>query len=339
MGVLMNKLFELKFGSHLYGTDTVNSDLDLKAIYIPEPKEILLGKHKKTISTCRSKAEFERNTKDDIDIEIFSLDRYVKLLTEGQTVALDVLFAPMNMYTSIDKDLYWIFSNLYNHRDKLISKDLTAFVGYAKQQAAKYGLKGFRVAALRESLDFISKFQNTHDRLDLYKSEVYKFVYEKPCLNPTLKNPHITIEMKKDKVGNEIEYLKVCDKYYEFNCRVKDIKDRLEKRFDQYGQRALKAEKNEGIDWKALSHAVRVNSQGIELLETGKITFPRPDKDLLLDIKTGKMEYNQVADIITEGLENLTEAQKLSNLRSKPDLEWADDFVADIYAHAVIGTL
>lgn len=39
----MNKIVELEFGSHLYGTSTPNSDRDYKAIYIPEAIDILLG--------------------------------------------------------------------------------------------------------------------------------------------------------------------------------------------------------------------------------------------------------------------------------------------------------
>lgn len=38
----MNKILEMKFGSHLYGTNTPNSDLDYKAIYLPTAREIIL---------------------------------------------------------------------------------------------------------------------------------------------------------------------------------------------------------------------------------------------------------------------------------------------------------
>jgi hypothetical protein len=37
------------------------------------------------------------------------------------------------------------------------------------------------------------------------------------------------------------------------------------------------AETQEGVDWKALSHAVRVGTQALELLKTGHVTFPLPN--------------------------------------------------------------
>jgi predicted nucleotidyltransferase len=323
----MNKLFELKFGSALYGTSTPNSDLDLKSIYIPEAREIVLGNYKKTISTQRPKAVNERNTKDDVDVEIFSLDRYLKLLSEGQTVSLDILFAPLGMFTYLNKDDFYIFSDIYNNREKLISKNLAAFIGYARQQAAKYGLKGFRVAALRDTISFLEKL-HLHSKLHENHIALINFVVDS-------NNEFISIVELDNKFGTKDMFLKVCDKHYAFNSSVKMARDQVQRRFDQYGQRALKAELNEGIDWKALSHAVRVNSQGLELLKTSFVTFPRPDRELLLNIKIGKMEYNEVADIIVDGLEKLQAAQMTSSLRETPDQTWIDNFVYDVYSQVV----
>src|SRR5271165_2458866 len=90
----MNKILTIMFGSTLYGTSTPDSDLDYKSIYLPTSEQIILHNYPKTIHLGRNKKEKERNTKDDIDTEIFSLDRYLELLMEGQTVALDMLFSP-----------------------------------------------------------------------------------------------------------------------------------------------------------------------------------------------------------------------------------------------------
>ncbi len=37
----MRTIVQMKFGSHIYGTQLPSSDLDIKGIYLPEPKEIL----------------------------------------------------------------------------------------------------------------------------------------------------------------------------------------------------------------------------------------------------------------------------------------------------------
>lgn len=320
----MNKILEIKFGSNLYGTSTPNSDLDLKGIYLPTAREIVLHTYKKTITTTRPKRDHERNNKDDVDIEIFSLDRYVELLTQGRTVALDMLFAPYESYTwdSGDEILDYINEN----REKFLSKSMcNAFFGYAKQQAAKYGQKGFRVAALRESLDWISAYPDHHKLIDLIPE---RFVGE-------IGNEHIKIVQCKGPNGTMADHLEVCSKKYAFHNDVKYVKAQLQRRFDEYGHRALLAEKNEGVDWKALSHAVRVNSQAKELLTTHSITFPRPDKDLLLKIKLGQMDYKDVAEIIENGLQEMTALEKTSTLPDAPDMEFCNNFVYETYMQVI----
>lgn len=322
----MNKILEVKFGSHLYGTNTENSDLDFKGIYLPTAREIVLGNYSKTITTTRPKQQFERNNKDDVDIEIFSLDRFLDLLVQGQTVALDLLFAPTSSITYITDAGSEIMYQIDTNRHEMLNKNVNAFVGYAKQQAAKYGQKGFRIHALRSILDLLNTWKDKAHRVGDMDLEHWV---------PSCGNDHITIEYLKSPRGIPEPYLVVCDKKIAFHSTVKYALEHVQKRFDEYGKRALMAEKNEGIDWKALSHAVRVNSEAKELLETSKITFPRPDKDLLLAIKLGKMDYKEVAALIEKGLEDLVEASKNSKLQEKPNKEWADNFVYEVYSKIV----
>jgi hypothetical protein len=331
----MNKLLEIRFGSHLYGCATENSDLDLKAIYIPTGREIVLNSYKKTISTTRPKQIGERNTKDDVDIEVFSLDRYLELLAQGQTCALDMLFANESDFTFHQRfDQIW--PHIKKNKDKLLSKDVTAFFGYAKVQAQKYGLKGFRVAAFKDALDFVKQYDDNYNNcLDDFLSELQKFVYKRPCSNPEPKNEYITIVKKSNPAGVEETFLEVCGKFYSTKARIKYVSVQLQKKYNEYGERARKAEKNEGIDFKACSHAVRVNYEGVELLKTGNITFPRPDRELLLSIKKGELPYKEIEEIILQGFEDLKLAQVNSTLRDKPDREWINDFVYDIYSAEV----
>ncbi len=335
----MKEIIRMKFGSHLYGTNTPESDLDLKAIYIPEPKEIILGTAKQTILQGRSKQDKERNTKDDVDVEIFSLQRFVNLLMDGQTVALDMVFAPEKMFLPLSNGdhSHEIWRELIENRDKLINKNVSAFIGYARQQAAKYGVKGSRMDALKQIVAILDG-KNPYSRLEEHMIEIEE-VIDSQSRNVTLGNrPLISIVMLENKNQNHlVPHLQVCDKNYPYRERVKDIVGKLKVRLDEYGARAYKAHLNGGKDWKALSHAVRVNSEGLELLKTGNITFPRPDRELLLKIKTGQMAWEETSEIIEQGLKDLVEAEKTSTLRAEPDREWAEEFVFDVYECKVKG--
>ena len=75
---------KMKFGSHLYGTATENSDLDYKGIYLPTKEQILLNRFKKSHNIQTKKGSSAKNTSDDIDIEFYSLQYFIKLACEGQ---------------------------------------------------------------------------------------------------------------------------------------------------------------------------------------------------------------------------------------------------------------
>jgi hypothetical protein len=107
---------------------------------------------------------------------------------------------------------------------------------------------------------------------------------------------------------------------------------------NEYGQRALQAERNEGIDWKALSHAVRVGREALELLQTGKITFPLSCVAEILSIKRGELTYEKVAKTIDELLIEVEAAALGSSLREEPDFAFIDDLVARAYRGQVMAT-
>jgi hypothetical protein len=333
----MNKIVEIKFGSHLYGTSTENSDLDLKGVYLPTRAELLTENFRRTIQTKRPKAHGERNTKDDVDLEMVSLDRYLELLTQGQTMALDMLFAKETDFTEegrlacVGKNRE-IWNEIFENRSRLLSKDVTSFVGYARKQASKYGIKGSRIAAVRAVVDVLKSLPQNAKLIECEPSllGVIETTRHHVSLEKTPLVEIVKLPMHKD--GPPEKYLQCCGRLCPFTNKVSDALKIYQKVFNDYGARALSAETNKGVDFKALSHAVRVNCEAIELLQTGKISLPLPNAGLILKIKKGEMPYKDVAHLIETGLAELERVRAESSLREKPDKQWADDFVARMYS-------
>jgi len=65
------------------------------------------------------------------------------------------------------------------------------------------------------------------------------------------------------------------------------LKKMLVKQSNKTGRREIADEL--GFDLKFASHAFRLASQGAELLRTGRITFPRPDREHLAAVRYGKV--------------------------------------------------
>ena len=89
--------------------------------------------------------------------------------------------------------------------------------------------------------------------------------------------------------------------------------------------------------WRALSHAVRVGNEAIELLNTGNVTFPLPNAFHIMEIKKGILPYQQVAEEIENLLVEVEAVSEKSSLREEADKEWIDNFVAEVYGIEVKG--
>lgn len=325
----MTVIAEIKFGSHLYGTDTPNSDLDLKIVFIPPAQEILLQRIAEHNSTGRAKAAGEKNTADDIDREYFSLHRYLTLLAEGQTLALDMLFAPAeNMVQTASPLWHEIVAN----RERLLTRKIVKFVHYCETQAKKYGIKGSRIHAIRQVLawfDEVIAECGPKTRLEEVGDRLAVRMIEREVQH-TLFVPIMQTG------GTSVMHFECCDLKASFRLRLDAARAIYQRMMDRYGQRALAAEDNLNVDWKAVSHAVRIGTEAIELLETGWITFPRPDAAHLLNIKLGQVSYREVAEEIEGLFDRVKAAQAASTLPEEPDYSFIDSFVEDVYSKAII---
>jgi predicted nucleotidyltransferase len=319
-------IMRIKFGSHLYGTSTPASDTDYKSIFIPDARSILLQRAPEGHSTQRPKMTGEKNVAGDIDEEAFSLQKFLKLASEGQTVAMDVLFAPEWAHIDPPREEW---REIERNRHRLLTKKSASFIGYARAQSNKYGIRGSRVAASRAALGLLKaamEVSSAAAKLEAFWQEVEALVAS---------TEHMSILVDTTPHGQEVRLWEVCNRKMPFTASIKSAHDIMQRLVDEYGKRALMAETNQGVDWKALSHAVRVGEQAIELLTTGHITFPLTNAKHILEIKTGQRPYQSVAEEIEDLLVRVESAAAKSSLPDHPDYRWIDDFVVSVHAKEI----
>ena len=85
-----------------------------------------------------------------------------------------------------------------------------------------------------------------------------------------------------------------------------------------------------------MMHAVRVADEAEEFLTTGKIIFPRPNASFLKAIRSGKIPFEEVSELIEIGLSRVEDALESSPLPEKPDIDLADDLVCTFYKNQIV---
>lgn len=316
-----NVVVRIEFGSHLYGTSTSSSDHDYKSVYVPSASDILLQRVKGSLGHKVKRYEGDKNSPEDTDDELYSIQRYLALLSEGQTVTIDMLFAPKPLISSP------LWEEIRANKDSLLTKRSAAFVGYCRTQANKYGIKGSRVAAAKEAMEFF--------KIHLERLGSTAKLHEIAALLPSLAGEHTHIVKLETTPGKSEHFIDCCNRKVSFGNTIKAATEIYSRIYDNYGKRAKLAQTNEGIDWKALSHAVRVANEALELLATAHVTFPLPSAEHILEIKRGLLPYDDVASEIERLLEDVEKASEVSSLRDEADQDFIDALICREHRKAV----
>jgi uncharacterized protein len=91
--------------------------------------------------------------------------------------------------------------------------------------------------------------------------------------------------------------------------------------------------KSHGYDTKYAGHMLRLGYQGVEFLETGKITLPMPEpyRANVLAVRRGEVDLNTVLTTVGELEATLSDLRETSPLPEKPDRDRINQFLVDCY--------
>ena len=303
------------FGSVLYGTNSEKSDCDLKGVFVPSVASLVKGtaSHHYRYS---SGTDTSKNNAEDVDVELWSIQKWLNMLGAGDTGALDLLFS---VYAKHVKPLVNenFLGEFYNNPSCLF--DITnskSYVGYAYGQAKKYGLKGSRMGILKDVLEYLKERTANFDRFNVkaglfFGDIIEKFGHESYCFMKESKNP------------NEPKMLFLLGKGFCHSIKLDEMLCRLNNEFDKYGERVKQAAQNENVDWKALSHALRCLLQVEEVLDTSFVQYPLKDAELLKAVKFAQYSWAEVEQMLLEHLrlmeEKLVNARGCSNFRENQE--------------------
>jgi hypothetical protein len=83
-------------------------------------------------------------------------------------------------------------------------------------------------------------------------------------------------------------------------------------------------------------HAARLGYQGIELLETGRLTLPlaEPERSRVMAIRTGERTFDETLAEIDEVERRLADALERTMLPPQPDKVAVDRFLVEAYRRA-----
>jgi len=275
-----NKIVEMRTGSHLYGTNTEDSDEDFVGIFMP-PEEYVLGLKtvKEVDFSIKDKDSLGKNTKEAVDRKLYEFRKFIQLAMDNNPNIIEMLF--VNKENIININIIGERLLAMNH---LFPSKVAAdrFCAYARSQKHKMIIKRDHFNELTMAKDLLAQMDPK-----LTMAEVY--------LNCEVKYKSIDaykpLFWKKD---NSF-HVRVGDLCFEPGIYAKKALKQVKERLEKATNRTELITKY-GFDAKFGSHSIRLLSEGLFLLDNGYLAFPLPNREEILDIKQGKWKLEEVLE-------------------------------------------
>jgi len=315
-------VYVTKYGSKLFGTDNPDSDTDYKGIFVPNKKDVLLKRDIEHFN-FNTNSDNTRNGKDDIDLQLFSVYKFFKLLKKGETGAIDILFSIFREDTQVYSDKVFTSIMRKNYK-KFYNRNLHSFVGYCVGQSKLYNVRGERFNELHM---FVKKFNELVDEQGDKKLETMFPVIDEMFAEYPYKYINYVIGDISRGFGlqKQGKYVEVLGKRFLGTVKVEYFAARITEMEEQFGNRTRASAK--GVDFKALSHAVRVISEVEELIDNEFITFPLKNRIYITEVKEGKRSLEEVMEYLDAQLTIVQDKLENSSLPEKSDESFVDDLL------------
>jgi len=310
-----NRILEIKTGSHLYGTNVETSDEDYAGIFMPSEEYVFGLKNVAEVDLgVVDKGADGKNTAEAIDRKLYEFRKFINLAMANNPNIIEMLFVE-------EKNI--IFCNdvgrkLLEHNHLFPSKQAAQkFIGYAKSQRHKMIIRRDHFNELRAGHSLLEKLDDK-----IVMAEVVKESMNKVRITDNVADSYTTLFKKR---GSHI----LCgDINFEPGIYVKKARKMLKERIDKVTNRKELVLKY-GFDTKFGAHLIRLLTEGITLLETGRITFPLPNKDELLSIRNGDLTIEEIIEY-SESLENrINLAIEKTSLPATPPYAKIEAFVIE----------
>lgn len=308
-------------GSHAYGTNIPDSDLDIRGIALNTKKEILLGE------------DFEKIVDTITDTTIYSFEKMIKLLCDMNPNTCEILGLRPEHYLHASK----IGQELLNNKKMFLSKKAAySFGGYANDQLYKATMKSTHTMQQSELEKHILKTLQHMEASFVGKYTDVPTDWIKLYIDAAIQKGYNT----------EI-FIDVNLTHYPLRDYCNMIGELLNtvRQYGKLGKRNSHAIEHDKMG-KHLMHLIRLYYMCFDILEKEEInTYRIKEHDLLMDIRNGKYitENNQIRaeffDLVNELEKRLDYAKNNTSLQDLPDYKRINEFKMYVNEKIVKGEL
>jgi predicted nucleotidyltransferase len=345
-------IFITLHGSHAYGTNTPQSDLDIRAITVA-PKPYYTG-------ILRS---FEHEVLKKPDLVIFEIKKALYLASECNPNTLEIIFTNPDQHLFVSP----IGQVLLDHKRIFLSRRAReTFQGYATEQMrkvelhrrwildppdheptrAEFGLAPIPVHPAKNQID--AAMAMVKKKVDSWNW--HKLEYIAPSMRQAIRDEfqrrlvevtswaELEVEDKvwhaaANSLGLTTNFIQVLELEKKFASKMSDWSKYQKWKKSRNPERAA-MEAKFGYDGKHAMHLVRLSRSCRDLLTTGNLDIRRPDAEELLAIRNGAWKFEELVSWFKQQNRELNQLEKTSPLPPEPDVGAIDQLCQELVERA-----
>lgn len=298
----------VRHGSHAYGLNIPTSDEDFRGICI-KPKNHYYG-----FMHNFEQAEIMESKNNGVDSVVYSLDKFVKMATDCNPNIIEILHVADRHVIKMDE----FGEELRSIRDEFLStKAKFTFSGYAYSQMQR--IKTHRSWLLNPPKAPPTRQEfGLSERTKVSKSELGAF--------------DATIALKDIEFDLPANILTLFTREKQYQA-AKTHWDAYQSWLKNRNHARAELEAKFGYDTKHGTHLCRLQRMAKEILVDHKVYVDREargDREELLDIRYGRISYDELIEKSERLEQEINELYKTSTLRKEPNRKFLDEMLVKL---------
>lgn len=334
-------LFECLSGSKAYGLATPTSDTDIKGVYYL-PKSMFYG--------FSYIPQISNESNDEV---YYELGRFMELLAKNNPNVLEILASPtdcirykhpimdrlkMDMFLSkLCKETFGGYAATQIKKAKGLNKKIVTPMPKARKSILDFcwvaeNYSSVKVKhwltkrGLRQKHCGLSKIQKAKGLYALFYDEDASLGYKGIIGKTTSNDVSVSsIPTGAKELGylffNQDSYSSYCKQYNEYWAWVANRNE------DRYN---LNQAHGKDYDAKNMMHTIRLLQVALEIVRDGELHVKRENREQLLSIKRGELDYHDLLRMATELIQQIENTCINSQLRELPDVKQIENLLVSL---------
>ena len=318
---LNNNIFYLTVGgSRSYGTNTPESDYDLRGAFIETPRNLI-----------SLEKPIEEYIETETDSCIYSLNKWVRLLASCNPNVIEML-------GSREEDIVYI-----NEIGKLLRENYQLFLS----QRAYYTFSGYATQQLRRLQNALARDEYSQPDKERHIKKTIEmdilaagkpfnmYLLAREEMDNSESKFDISLDVRPSK--NEEFEEEIFINGNMVNLPLRDflkLNSQMQNTIKNYGKLTQRNKKKDALHLnKHAMHLIRLYYMGIDILKNGEIvTYREKEHDLLMSIRNGGLPYEKIFEMQKELEAKMETARIETKLPEKVDMDKINDLLMEIYS-------